>query len=672
MTCKSSLLLAASVLIGATGIFLVSKHYLHEGFEASVAEQVDILHKVVDNAASNIKNRLSKEGPLLAANDEGIEAFEQNDFQKLRAFADKAKFISGAGFVTLTDPNGIVIARAGSDKRGDSIATNALVSVAMRGQTKSDLVKMKNNGLSVGSAAPIMKNGKVLGTILLGEGFRTHAFADQVKAMTNLEVTVFDQDTRLSTTLITNGERATGTKVTNPDIINGVLQNGGVYHATANLFGKAYKTMYWPIKNDDNKILGMWFIGSSLEKMEKTVSAIAFACLLATAIIAVVLSLLGALFFRSMVLPLRKTASYATEVAKGDLEAPFVVKTRNDEVGDLASALTQMVSSLKGKISEADQAVAEAQENGRKADAATKAAEEAAEKANRAKSDGMHAAALQLEGMVTQLSQATNELSTQIQESDRSAMESGGRLSQAAAAMNEMNASMQEVAHNASSAASISEEARTTAAQGQQILSEAMGSINEVQDISQRLKDDMAKLHEHTQNISKIMDVISDIADQTNLLALNAAIEAARAGEAGRGFAVVADEVRKLAEKTMNSTNDVAKAISSIQESSQQSVDRMNQALESVDKANALARESGEALSRIVANVEGAADQVRAIASASEQQSAASEEINQSISIVNEMSAQTTQAMSEASKAVESLSRQAENLSSLVDEMKKA
>ena len=167
------------------------------------------------------------------------------------------------------------------------------------------------------------------------------------------------------------------------------------------------------------------------------------------------------------------------------------------------------------------------------------------------------------------------------------------------------------------------------------------------------------------------MNVISDIADQTNLLALNAAIEAARAGDAGRGFAVVADEVRKLAEKTMTSTTDVSRAITAIQGSAQQSVNRMEEALQHVEKATSLANESGDALKLIVKHVEETADQVRTIATASEEQSASSEEITNTIAMVNEMSSQATQAMDEAAKAIGELATQTDRLGILILEMKK-
>ncbi len=345
---------------------------------------------------------------------------------------------------------------------------------------------------------------------------------------------------------------------------------------------------------------------------------------------------------------------------------------RKDEFQVMGQGMRTMMASLAKLIQESEEKTQAAEEATRKAEDATREAEKAAKRAEAAKSEGMHAAAEQLEGMVSAISAASSELSAQIEQSDRSAVESSQRLSEAATAMNEMNATVQEVARNASSAATVSAETRNNAEEGQKILSNAMASINQVQKVSMELKEDMSTLHGHTQNISQIMNVISDIADQTNLLALNAAIEAARAGEAGRGFAVVADEVRKLAEKTMASTNDVSQAITAIQSSAQQSVDRMEEALGNVEQATNLAQQSGEALQQIVRNVEDTADQVRAIATASEEQSAASEEINQSITTVNEMSSQTTQAMNEASKAIADLAQQTDRLSALIGDMKRA
>jgi len=180
----------------------------------------------------------------------------------------------------------------------------------------------------------------------------------------------------------------------------------------------------------------------------------------------------------------------------------------------------------------------------------------------------------------------------------------------------------------------------------------------------------MATLGKQAEGIGQIMAVISDIADQTNLLALNAAIEAARAGEAGRGFAVVADEVRKLAEKTMTATKEVGDAITGIQTGTRKNMDNVDRSVAAIGEATALANQSGGSLNAIVTLVEQTSDQVRSIAAASEQQSAASDEINRSIEEVSVISNETADAMAQGAQAVAELAKQSQELKALIAEMR--
>ena len=379
---------------------------------------------------------------------------------------------------------------------------------------------------------------------------------------------------------------------------------------------------------------------------------------------------LAVFIIRGVLRQLGKDPGALDGIARRVVNGDYNVDDGSPKIGVYGS-IVEMVNALKTHIENAQRESENAREQSRKAQEAMQQAEAASREAQ-SKTEAMLVAADKLEQVGGVVSSASTELSAQIEQSDRGAAESATRLSEAATAMNEMNATVQEVARNAGSASNASAETKQKAEAGAQVVAKAVRSIDQVHQMSLELKDDMTQLNEHAQDITRIMGVISDIADQTNLLALNAAIEAARAGDAGRGFAVVADEVRKLAEKTMASTNDVGNAIKAIQESTAKSMTGVDNAVERIGEATELASQSGAALEEIVATVEATADQVNAIATASEEQSAASEEINQSIVQVNDMARQTAEAMAEAAKAVSDLAAQAQGLTDLIQELKAA
>ncbi|WP_298998579.1 methyl-accepting chemotaxis protein [uncultured Desulfovibrio sp.] len=267
------------------------------------------------------------------------------------------------------------------------------------------------------------------------------------------------------------------------------------------------------------------------------------------------------------------------------------------------------------------------------------------------------------------LSTATEELSTQVEQASRGADQQTQRVSETATAMEQMNASVLEVARNAGGASDTTINAKRKAEHGAEVVNKVVQGINQLHTQAMGLKTGMASLGDQAQSIGQIMTVISDIADQTNLLALNAAIEAARAGEAGRGFAVVADEVRKLAEKTMQATREVGSAIQGIQNGTTQNIDQVNQTVDTIEQTTELAGTSGEALSEIVVLVDQAADQAHSIAAAAEEQSATSDEINRAVEQINTISSETASAMSQSANAVTELAKQAQELKKLIAQM---
>ena len=296
-------------------------------------------------------------------------------------------------------------------------------------------------------------------------------------------------------------------------------------------------------------------------------------------------------------------------------------------------------------------------------------AEAAQAYAERARKEGMLNAATQISTIVQTLTAAIEHFSQQITQAREGSATQASRITETAAAMEQMNTSVADVAHNADAGAEAAQETRKKAEQGRETVNRCAASINNVRDHAAALKGDMEALAQHASSIGEIMGVISDIADQTNLLALNAAIEAARAGEAGRGFAVVADEVRKLAEKTMSSAGTVHTAVTSIQQSTRTSVEQMEVSMKLVEESTELAEASDAALVDIVTTIGRAVDQVKAIADASEQQSSSSTAITQNIQHVSDIAEGNAQAMLDAANSLLEVMEQVQILRDLVDEL---
>ncbi|WP_243310370.1 methyl-accepting chemotaxis protein [Fundidesulfovibrio agrisoli] len=370
---------------------------------------------------------------------------------------------------------------------------------------------------------------------------------------------------------------------------------------------------------------------------------------------------------RAITGPVRKGVDFARKVAAGDYGSTLELDQK-DEIGELAANLNSMVGSLKEKIEEADRQSRLAAEQAEASLAARAESDAAREQADQTLTSMLRVAG-ELQHVTEILASASDQLSVQVDHSSAGAQTQAQRVAETATAMEQMNATVLEVARNASQAAQTAEGAKHKAEDGSAVVAKVVESIREVQRQAMNLKTDMSSLGHQAEGIGQIMDVISDIADQTNLLALNAAIEAARAGEAGRGFAVVADEVRKLAEKTMTATKEVGDSISGIQQGTRTNIVTVEKAVGAIEDATRMAQTSGESLREIVSLVDSAADQVRSIAAASEEQSAASEQINRSIEEVNAISGETSQAMIQASDAVSQLSRQAVVLKQLIEDM---
>ena len=324
--------------------------------------------------------------------------------------------------------------------------------------------------------------------------------------------------------------------------------------------------------------------------------------------------------------PLRDTLAVVERIASGDLSQDVKV-TRRDELGVLQQGIARMGVTLRDLISGIR--------------------------------DG-----------VTQIASAAEELSAVTEQTSAGANSQKVETDQVATAMHEMAATVQEVARNAEQASHAATGADEQARAGDRVVGEAIGQIERLAQDMHRSTEAMSLLQQESQKIGSVMDVIKSVAEQTNLLALNAAIEAARAGEAGRGFAVVADEVRGLAQRTQKSTEEIEELIAGLQQGTQQVASAMQGSRTLTDSSVELARKAGASLESITSTVSGIQSMNQQIAAAAEQQSAVAEEISRSILNVRDVSEQTAAASNETAASSVELARLGGQLQTLVSQFR--
>ncbi|VVM40292.1 methyl-accepting chemotaxis protein [Pseudomonas fluorescens] len=332
--------------------------------------------------------------------------------------------------------------------------------------------------------------------------------------------------------------------------------------------------------------------------------------------------LLAWLLTRSIVTPLNRAVQAAETIAGGNLTKAIEIDGK-DEPARLLGALSTMQDNLRKTIE-------------------------------------------QIAGSATQLGAAAEELSAVTEEASRGLQQQNNEIEQAATAVNEMTAAVEEVARNAVSTSEASNQSTQAAREGRDRVVETVDAIQTMTHDVQNTSLMIEGLAAQGRDIGKVLDVIRAIAEQTNLLALNAAIEAARAGEAGRGFAVVADEVRALAHRTAQSTQEIEKMVAGIQNGTGEAVSSMQQSNQRTQSTLEMARAAGIALEQITQSIHLINERNLVIASASEEQAQVSREVDRNLVNIRDLATQSAAGANQTSAATHELSRLAVDLNAMV------
>ena len=583
---------------------------------------------------------------LFSRHPEVIKAVEARDSAALiriiGPLAKEAKLDS----VTVSDEKGVVIARTHDTKKGDSVMNQLNVQKALKGTTFAAIESGTVVKLSVRAGVPVYNaEGRVIGVITPGYNASRDEIVDKVKQMFGVDVTLFLGDERIATTIIQDGQRVIGTKL-NPVIAEKVLKQGQKYVGRAEIIGKEYITTYLPLMGPEDKPIGVLFAGQNISELNVEKNK------LMLSIGAIALCALGiGMFFtfllaKGITTPIRHLVEGVGKVAAGDLTQKVAV-TSSDEIGVLAGHFNVMVEQLKALVTRVSGIAG-----------------------------NLSAASEELTASADQTAQAANQVAITISEVANGAEKQLKAVDDTAVVVDEMSAGIQQIAVNINTAADTSKRSTDSAQAGSAAVEKAINQMRQLEDTVTNSAQVVTNLGERSKEIGQIVDTISGIAGQTNLLALNAAIEAARAGEQGKGFAVVADEVRKLAEQSNDAAKQIAGLISVIQQDTDSAVVAMNEGTKEVRVGTAVVSEAGQSFKEIFRSITEVTTQISGISKVTEQMVSGSQQIVtavRDIDVICKDAAGQTQTVSaateEQSATMEEIASSSQELAKMAEEL---
>ncbi len=478
-------------------------------------------------------------------------------------------------------------------------------------------------GLGIRGLVPVEYQGKHIGSLEMGMSFG-QPFFDAFKKKFNVDIALYvARDGGYQLFAGTLGENQLGSEQDMTSAMSGTPVN------LQSELGSTPVSLYLrAVKDFSGKPIGVLEIAMDRSHYVASLNQLQYSILLIGVVALLVGLVIAGLIGRSISQPIRSTADAMDDIAEGEGDLTRRLSEEGkDELSHLSAAFNRFARKVHDMVS-------------------------------------------RVAGSTTQLASSAERMTDITRITTEGVHQQQSETEQVATAMNEMTATVQEVARHAADAAHSARSANDETANGQQVVNRVVNSINTLASEIDSASNVIKQLEDESENIGSVLDVIRGIAEQTNLLALNAAIEAARAGEQGRGFAVVADEVRTLASRTQKSTEEIQQMIERLQAGSRDAVSAMHSSTEKAQQSVSHADEAGKSLQSISQAVNSITDMNIQIASAAEEQGAVAEEINRNITNINEVVHQTAEGAEQISLASDELAQLSAELQKLVSQFK--
>ncbi|MGY3716926.1 methyl-accepting chemotaxis protein [Sutcliffiella cohnii] len=423
------------------------------------------------------------------------------------------------------------------------------------------------------------------GNIQVNENFE---MVDFIANITGGSVTIFQEDTRVSTSVVVDGNRAVGTQASD-EIIQKVLKGGQHFYGEANVAGTLNQTAYQPIQNENGETIGMWFVGVSQDFIDETIASIINGFLVVL-VIGIVLAFLVVLWFSKQI---KQRLSYVGNALEKAGQGDFTIALKDsskDEIGILSQSYNNMRDSLRTLINNV-----------------VETAEQVA------------ASSEQLTAGAEETSKATDQISESIQAIASGSESQLNHMSKTNQAAGEISSGMEQISGSIQTVNESSGVTKEKSKNGRDVIQQTITQMRLINDKTEEISTVVKQLGNKSTEIGKIVSLITAVSEQTNLLALNAAIEAARAGEHGKGFAVVADEVRKLAEQSSGSASQINSLIQDIQSDISKSVLSMDEASSAVNDGITFVDQAGDEFEEISVSVSDVSTQIAEVSAAIQQ-----------------------------------------------------
>ncbi|PKM81458.1 MAG: hypothetical protein CVU89_09410 [Firmicutes bacterium HGW-Firmicutes-14] len=499
------------------------------------------------------------------------------------------------------------------------------------------------------------------GNTLMNENYE---IVDRIAGLTNDTVTVFQGDTRVTTTVKREGKRAINTQVSD-EVREVVLNNGKEFEGEADVVGVMYQTKYKPIKDASGNIIGILYVGVSKQFLDQLNVSLITNMASAGAVVTIIGLIIAWIVAATISNPILRLKAAMEQAEKGDLTQTVNIKTL-DEVGILGGSFNTMTQTIRETISTIITASEKVAQTARDFSLNAENLARSNQEVNNAIEEVARGNSEQTRD-IAEIVKLIDGLGNAIDSIARGAGQQAENVNRTALVIGQMATGVEEVATSAQLAANTAEETSAVANQGGKAVENVVAGMENIKAKVFEAAHKIKELGEQSQKIGEIIQVIDDIAEQTNLLALNAAIEAARAGEHGKGFAVVADEVRKLAERSGKATKEIAVLINNIQVGTEKAVMAMDEGTGEVETGAGLAAEAGSALGQILDNVSRTNDEIHKISRSAQTISQQSAEVVAAMEDVAQVTEENSAATQEMAAASEDVSNSVQDIAKIAE-----